>query len=387
MEKVEGKKRRRDKQQSKGEDYIVNDMQKIETKKRGDKKKSKGDFITESSVDAKTGNDSTKSKIWDSEEKSERMVDRFVENHEEENDNKGKTKKDKLVGNGSNDPQPRKSSKKVRFSGRVEVFPASDDSNSGEGDNKGEKLVQGKWFTQAENEIVKKAVYRYIEVHDLGEEGLYVIFNGRKYPELKNCWKEMGNAIQYRPHSASKLFQSAEEPRWTQEEYEMVLKSQKEYGNQWKALADELGKHKTHVRNAWLRKKLPNLKKGRWSQEEYQGLFDLVNADLQQRFYEEERSRHGMLRDNICWTAISDKLATRTQPKCCIKWYSQLTSTMVAEGIWADADDYPLNGALFSLNASSVEDVNWANLLDHRSGDVLEPNGSSHRSSWKQVIC
>lgn len=79
MEKVERKKRRREKQQSEGEDYIVNDMQKIETKKRRDKKKSKGDFITESSVDAKTGNDSTKSKIWESEEKSERMVDRFVE--------------------------------------------------------------------------------------------------------------------------------------------------------------------------------------------------------------------------------------------------------------------------------------------------------------------
>ncbi|CAI9753948.1 unnamed protein product [Fraxinus pennsylvanica] len=45
---------------------------------------------------------------------------------------------------------------------------------------------------------------------------------------------------------------------------------------------------------------------------------------------------------------------------------------MVAEGVWADADDYRLIGALFSLDASCIEDVHWDNLLDHRSGDVLE---------------
>ncbi|KAL2515320.1 myb family transcription factor [Forsythia ovata] len=341
------------------EDCKVNAMEKVERKKwKREKKQGKGkgkdykqDMLTLDSVDT-----------------------------EEENDNKGKKKNDNLVGNCSNDPKPRKSNKKVRFSGHVEVFPPSDDSNSGEG----EKLVRGKWFTHEEDEIVSKAVYNYIDEHELGEEGLYMIFNRRKYPEVKNCWKEIGNAIPYRPYTsgyvrASKLFQTAEHRGWTREEYEIVLKYQKEHGNQWKALADELGKHRFHVRNAWVRIKLPNLKKGRWSQEEYQSIFDQVNADLKQRVYEEKRSKHGMLRDNISWTAIRNKLGTRNKPKCCIKWYSQLASAMVAEGIWADADDYRQIGALFNLDACCIEDVDWDNLLDHRSGDACQKR-------WNQVV-
>ncbi|KAL2479254.1 myb family transcription factor [Forsythia ovata] len=159
----------------------------------------------------------------------------------------------------------------------------------------------------------------------------------------------------------------------------MVRHSQKEHGNQWRALADELGKHSWHVKDTWRRIKLPNIKKGHWSQEEYQGLFDLVNSDLQEKVFEEKRSKHGMLRDNICWTAISDKLSTRNQANCCLKCYGQLTSPMVAEGTWADVDDYRLLSVLFNLDSRCIEDVDWDNLLDDRSGDVC-------RKRWNQMV-
>ncbi|XP_022869744.1 DNA-binding protein REB1-like [Olea europaea var. sylvestris] len=304
--------------------------------------------------------------------------------NELENENKGKKKKPKLVENGLDGTKTKNSNKKVRFSSHVEVFPPTDDLNAVTGNDEEDNLVRGKRFTREEDKIVEAAVFKYIEEHDLGEEGLKKVLNSRKYPEVRNCWKEIGSAIPYRPYNAvyfraQILFRRSDTRKWTEEEYEMVRECQKEHGNRWRALADELGKHSWHVKDAWRRIKLPNAKKGHWSQEEYQGLFDLVNADLQRRVSEEKRSKHGMLRDNICWTAISDKLSTRNQANCCMKWYKQLTSPMVAEGMWADVDDYRLLSVLYNLDSTCIEDVDWDNLLDDRSGDLC-------RMRWNQMV-
>ncbi|KAL2253956.1 RNA polymerase I termination factor [Sesamum indicum] len=301
-----------------------------------------------------------------------------------ESGNKKKKKKTKLVENGSNDPTPNKSNKKVRFSGQDEVFPVPGDLDTNRGNYEEDDLVRGKRFTREEDEIVKEAVFKYIADHDLGDEGLDMVLNCKKHPQLKGCWKEIGSAIPYRPYTAiyyraQVLFRRSESRKWTQEEYDEILKYQEEHGNQWRALADELGKHRWHVKDTWRRIKLTNRKKGNWSQGEYQELFDLVNTDLQSKVFEEKRSKHGMLRDNICWTAISDQLSTRPQATCCLKWYKQLTSPMVAEGIWADTDDYRLISALYSLDATCMEDVDWDNLVDNRSGEIC-------RKRWNQMV-
>ncbi|KAG7944467.1 hypothetical protein I3843_15G104200 [Carya illinoinensis] len=40
-----------------------------------------------------------------------------------------------------------------------------------------------------------------------------------------------------------------------------------------------------------------------------------------------------MLRDNIAWEAISNNVSTRSNVLCCQKWYTQLTSPMVADSV------------------------------------------------------
>ncbi|KAM3306513.1 hypothetical protein P3S67_013383 [Capsicum chacoense] len=305
---------------------------------------------------------------------------------EENRKDNGNIKKKKKVksGHSSEDPTHEKSAKKVRFSGHVQIFPSSDDPSDEKHEIEDENLLRGKRFSKLEDEIVKEAVHKYVDLHNLGEEGLKKILNSRSYPEIKGCWKEIGSAIPYRPYTAvyyraQILFRRSESRKWTEEEYEMVRKFQKEHGNNWKVLADELGKHRFHVKDTWRRIKRPNQNKGQWTQEEYQSLFDLVNTDLRLRLSEEKRSKYGMLRDNIAWTAISDKLSTRTEANCCLKWYDQLTSPMVAKGEWADVDDYRLVDALFELDASCIEDVDWDNLLDHRPGEIC-------RKRWNQMV-
>ncbi|KAL3374346.1 hypothetical protein AABB24_006028 [Solanum stoloniferum] len=309
-----------------------------------------------------------------------------IEMEDKTKTDKGKIKKRKRIklGHSSEDPIHEKSEKRVRFSGQVQIFPSLNDSSDEKHEIEEENLVHGKRFSKLEDEIIKEAVHKYIEVHNLGEEGLKKVLNARSYPEINGCWKEIGSALPYRPSKAfysraQVLFRRSESRKWTEEEYEMVRKFQKEHGNNWRVLADELGKHRWHVKDTWRRLKLPNQNKGQWTQEEYQNLFDLVNTDLRLKLSEEKKSKHGMLRDNIAWGAISENLSTRTDANCCLKWYDQLTSPMVAKGEWADADDYRLVDALFELDASCIEDVDWDNLLDHRPGEIC-------RKRWNQMI-
>uniref|UniRef100_A0A5B7BNV8 Putative DNA-binding protein REB1 n=1 Tax=Davidia involucrata TaxID=16924 RepID=A0A5B7BNV8_DAVIN len=345
------------------ENYDGNIVEKIEKKKRKSKKKKSNDNLgagLQETMGEKMGNESTI--IEDKDSSRNKTMDR-----ETKNGNKGKKK-----------------SKKVRFSGHVEVFPSSDDPSTGKEKNQENDLVRGKRFSREEDEMIKEAVFNYIKEHDLGEEGVNMILHCKSHPEIKGCWKDIGAVLPYRPqesiyYRAHILFERDERRAWTSDEYELVRKFHEKHGPDWRKLGDALGKHRFHVKDTWRRIKLPNMKKGRWSQEEYQTLFDLVNLDLRIKAFEEKKSKHGMLRDNICWGAISDRLSTRTNANCCLKWYQQLTSPMVAEGEWADADDYRLLISLFSLDACCIEDVDWDYLLDHRCGDVC-------RKRWNQMV-
>ncbi|KAI3809930.1 hypothetical protein L1987_19533 [Smallanthus sonchifolius] len=82
---------------------------------------------------------------------------------------------------------------------------------------------------------------------------------------------------------------------------------------------------------------------------------------------------------NIPWTAISEKLTTRNDATCCMKWYNQLTSSLVAEKKWCDADDYRMIGALYEMDAACVEDIDWDNVLEHRPGDIC-------LKRWNQMV-
>lgn len=294
---------------------------------------------------------------------------------------KKKTTESESLENNTEKPKAKKTSKKVSFSGHVEVFPTSD-TDPEKQKTKTDGLIRGKRFTPEEDAIVKQAVLNYITAHDLGDEGLNMVLNCKSYPGMKKCWQEIGTCIPYRPygavyHRGHALFEKGE--KWTPEEIESLKELHDKYGNNWKEMGAELGKHRFRVKDMWRRIKFVNIKKGKWSQDEYQNLYDLVNLDLQMKLNSEKKSKHGMLRDNIPWTAISDKLTTRNDATCCMKWYRQLTSSLVVENKWSDADDYRMIGVLYELDATCAEDVDWDNVLEHRPGDIC-------RKRWDQMV-
>ncbi|CAH8358074.1 unnamed protein product [Eruca vesicaria subsp. sativa] len=309
------------------------------------------------------------------------------ENNNNNSNNKGKEKrkkkKKKQKGDEVVSTPPSKSAKKVNFSDHVEVFPAESEESEDEEDEKVD-LVRGKRFTKEEDELIKKSVLEYVDNHALGDEGINMVMNCQSHKKVKGCWKEIAAALPWRPYTgvyyrAHTLFEQGSKGVWSKEDLELVVEYQKKHGNDWRTLADAMGKHRNHVKDAWRRIRLASKKKGHWTMEEYQSLFDLVNKDLRIKAFKEKHSKHGMLRDNIPWMAISDQLGTRDHVVCCLKWYDQLTSPMVAKGIWANVDDYRLLEELTNLDAACVDDVDWDILLDNRDGDAC-------RSRWNQMV-
>ncbi|KAF5751360.1 DNA-binding protein REB1-like [Tripterygium wilfordii] len=294
-----------------------------------------------------------------------------------------RTRKDGDIIAPSKKSRSKDSTRRVSFNDHVEVFPLSDGPSNEKNDQE-DGLVRGKRFSPQEDEMVKEAVFKYIKAHRLGKESVEMVLYCKSHPETRQCWKEIAAALPWRPHEsiyyrAHTLFQRGEKRQWTPEEYETVRKFHEEHGSDWKRLAVDMEKHRIHVKDTWRSIKLRNTRKGHWSQDEYQNLFDLVIVDLHMKALQEKKSKHGMLRDNICWEAISDKLLTRASALCCMKWYDQLTSPMVAEGKWSDTDDYRLMTELNNLDACCMEEVDWDNLLEHRSGDVC-------RKRWGQMV-
>ncbi|KAK1317725.1 hypothetical protein QJS10_CPA05g02140 [Acorus calamus] len=252
--------------------------------------------------------------------------------------------------------------KRVSFSGHVEMFPSTSDKEGGKAYD--QEAFQGKRFSKEDDELVKKAVFDYIKVHGLGEDGVKRVMNCHSHREVRGCWREIASSLPWRTreavyHRAHLLFERDEERKWTPEEVDIIRRYHAEHGPKWRPLADILGKHRFHVKDKWRRIRLPNQKHGRMSQEEYQNLFDLVNADLKMKAFEEKTNavekklEYGMLKENIAWTAISNKLGTRSNHYCCMK-------------------------CLLKSDASCVEDVDWDNLLKHRSGEVC-------RKRWLQM--
>ncbi|OWM63874.1 hypothetical protein CDL15_Pgr006136 [Punica granatum] len=395
LEGVKSKKKKKKHKQNLGDSDWVGVGEGQVIMKKGKKKKEESkhgvDEDTTNQLDSGIGNNKKeeeekrkkkkKEKQEEEEEEEEKKKKEKKEKQKEEKEKKNKKKKEEEKG--KKDKLVKGSSRKVRFADEVEIFPSLDSPSEGNVKEK-DQLVRGKRFSPEEDELVKKAVYKYIEDHGLGENGLDMILRCKGHAETRHCWKEIGAALPWRPftsvyYRAHILFERSETRSWTQEEYELIKKYHEEHGSDWRTLADAMSKHRIHVKDTWRRIKLLNKKNGQWTQEEYQSLFELVNKDLQMKAMEEKVWKHGMLKDNICWEAISQKLSTRTNATCCQKWYDQLTSPMVAEKIWADADDYRLLDALVALDACSMEDVDWDCLIENRSGEVC-------RRRWVQMV-
>lgn len=377
------------KKNSNGED-CDNVEEKVKRKKKTEKSNEREGYdIVEFKEKRKKGNKSSEGEDYDNVEEKEKSTK--------------KRKRGELVSDNTNRGEsspaerspPNKKQKKVTFSDNVEVFLIEDKKNgekikdgeisiAASGD--GSKQVWGKRFSKAEDQAIRNAVSAYIQEHGFEEEkGIHMILNSKKNSEVRNCWKEIAAALPWRPLMsvylrAHILYERSEESGWTKDEINTLKRLQAEHGNNWKKIAEFLGKSRYHVKDKWRRIKRSGLNSGHWSQDEYQKLFDLVNQDLQLKsLQKDEKLSRNVLRDNINWEAIADKMGTRDHVYCCKKWYYSLASPMVQNGEWENADDITLLRSLLETNATDEEAVDWNVLVEGRSSVVC-------LNRWRQMV-
>ncbi|OWM74548.1 hypothetical protein CDL15_Pgr005127 [Punica granatum] len=100
---------------------------------------------------------------------------------------KGKEKEKEKKGKKNKEDMPAKeSSQKERFADNVEIFPSSDGPSEGNARGK-DQLVWGKRFSQEEDALIKEALYRFLEDHGLGEEGLGMVLHCRENAGTRHC--------------------------------------------------------------------------------------------------------------------------------------------------------------------------------------------------------
>lgn len=290
---------------------------------------------------------------------------------------------------------PSKKQKKVTFSDQVEVFLISDREKEEKGKDcddsaatsvEDSEVVWGKRFSKVEDNAIRNAISAYIKERGYEEEkGLHMVLNCMKNSEVRNCWKQIAASLPWRPLMsvylrAHVLYERSENRGWTKDEISALKSLQAEHGNNWKKISEFLGKSRYHVKDKWRRIKRQGLNSGNWSRDEYQKLFDLVNQNMQLKSLEkEEKPTRNVLRDNINWEAIADKMETRDHVHCCKKWYYSLVSSMVQTGEWENEDDITLLRSLLETNASDEEAVDWDALVEGRSGVTC-------LKRWKQMV-
>ncbi|KAF9621576.1 hypothetical protein IFM89_023150 [Coptis chinensis] len=205
-------------------DVEVEEGNTLDTEKKKKKKKKKKNFpreILENSSDIEKtplcDNDPNSNEGHSgSVAKRKRKRSREKEALPGKNINKGETRRKKKTGSadGAENTETRKSSKRVKFSEKVEVFPLLDVTDI-EKENKEKGLVRGKRFSLEEDVIIKDAVFKFIKEHDLGDDGIEMVLRCTSMP-----WRTK-ESIYNRAHL---LFESDGKRKWTPEELETIKK-------------------------------------------------------------------------------------------------------------------------------------------------------------------
>ncbi|KAL3695607.1 hypothetical protein R1sor_009683 [Riccia sorocarpa] len=232
-------------------------------------------------------------------------------------------------------------------------------------------------FTKEEDEKVKTAVYDYIKGKKWGEaDGMEKLLRSRMNFERRGAWVEIAKCLP-RPVKqiyarAHILFSDLKTGTWSEEEEEKLKELHALHGRDWKTIEKFMGRSGQLCKDKWRKLRLaPILQRGRWKEEELDRLCKYVRWSLKLKEQLGRQKSHRILRDDINWEPIADKLG-RHSTSCAVTWYERLASSLVVEGSWANGDDRRLLRSLMESGASSEEAVDWDTLLDDRDGLTCE---------------
>ena len=262
--------------------------------------------------------------------------------------------------------------------------------------------LKGKRFTKEENAKLKESIVNFLVSKDMphDDEGIRALLKSGHKKETVGAWGIIAEGVEGR--CAKACLQRAQrqfDPRnykgkWKEEEEEKLrdLVQQSNGKPSWVTISKQLDRNEKAVANKWREIKLgDNRKKGRWSQEEKDMLEKLVMESLRRMGKTDEVNSTKVLlnqkkekqRDKIDWTAISEKMGTRTFTQCLEKWYNDIAPKLAAKpDDWSDREEDELLQAMLRANLDQDDDVKWERLMTHRTGTQCKSKWRTELKCW-----
>ena len=152
---------------------------------------------------------------------------------------------------------------------------------------------------------------------------------------------------------------------FTEEEKERLYTLQKQYGNKWEMIGEEMGRTGASVQHKFKKIKIQKetengevknlIQQGRWLKAEIskleQAVLELTGSENRQSVGEQK----------IKWDAVAHVVGTRHPEQCRTKWYLELSWKKPGEKLrkWKDSDRVQFVAELLKCGAQSEKLVEW----------------------------
>eukprot|EP00793_Prasinoderma_coloniale_P000286 PRCOL_00005270-RA len=257
--------------------------------------------------------------------------------------------------------------------------------------------LKGKRFSKEEDDALKAAIVDFLKDKGMpsNDEGIRSLL--KKGSKTVGAWGQLAEGVPGRCAKAClqraqrKFDQFNYKGKWTKEEEERLRKFvEKSSGRpSWVVIGAQLERNEKAVANKWREIKLgENRKKGRWSEDEKTKLEQLVKESLARQGKTLEPNSTTVLlnasnqrqRDKIDWTAISDRMGTRTFTQCLEKWYNDIAPKLAAnDSEWSLKEENELLRAMWRTSPGDEGQVTWDTLMKRRTGTQC-------KARWREMV-
>ncbi|XP_040180352.1 transcription termination factor 1 [Rana temporaria] len=251
-----------------------------------------------------------------------------------------------------------------------------------EAKERGIKFETGR-FDSTEDELIKNNVEAFMKL--TGLESGELLFHSYRFPEEKSMIEKLKKKFHFRQRIAiglartvkevmnrgSKLYDlSGNKGRFSKDDVEKLQKGISEYGNNWTAIAQLVGRNNTHtqLKASQLRHEVTG---GKWSVEEVNLLLKAVKTFILSSLkrkkgknvsrMEPQTVPKEMLFTGIPWAKMEKKVKTRNWTHCKSKWNDILLVRMNNGIRYCER--------LFGLQ-SNIEIIKWLHEAELRKGQV-----------------
>lgn len=231
-----------------------------------------------------------------------------------------------------------------------------DKSNLQNKGTNGHLWKQGMW-SKEEVELLEQNINSYCKDHGVGDPA-EIVFEMTK-DERKDFYRTVAKGLN-RPlfsvyRRVIRMYDNKNHiGKYTPEEIEKLRELRIKHGNDWQTIGFALGRSASSIKDR-CRLMKDNCNTGKWLPSEERRLADAV--------YQLSRKKPGeMVTSGISWSAVAEKVGTRSEKQCRTKWLNYLNWKQVGGAVWTREDDINLVCKICSLSVNEENSVDWNEL-------------------------